>query len=354
MIGILYKGCVYLNYNDFLKQVKNNTIDSSYLFYGEEEYLINECIGMLKNNYVDKSFEELNIATIEGREASFDKLMNACETLPFMSQKKIVLLNDVHIFFEREESTAGLDIYKYLDTLGSHVCLILIDNLGELKKTSKLYKFYNKKNLAVEFLKLRGKDLNFWIEDKLKKYNKKISQANINYLIQRSTYHSRNINSNLYYLENEIIKTISFSKADEVTKEDIDFVLAKSLDSNIFDLLSAVNRGDVDSSLSIFNEIYLSNEPIQKILFMITRQIRLILTYNIYKQRGYGERDIQEKLGVKPYEFSKISSQSKGFKIAELENSLNRILEVDKKVKTTSSNDKIEMEILLVSLSTKK
>lgn len=343
-----------MNYKEFLNGVKNNTIDSSYLFYGEEEYLINECIGILKNSFIDKSFEELNIANIDGREANFDKLMNACETLPFMSEKKIVLLNDINIFFEREESAAGLDIYKYLDTLGSHVCLILIDNLGELKKTSKLYKFYNKRNRAVEFLKLRGKDLNLWIEDKLSKYNKKISLSNINYFIQRSTYLSRNINSNLYYLENEIIKTISFSKRDEVTKEDIDLVLAKSLDSNIFDLLSAVNKGDVDSSLSIFNEIYLSNEPIQKILFMITRQIRLILSYNIYKQKGYGERDIQEKLQIKPYEFSKISSQSKSFKIDELEKSLNSVLAVDKKVKTTSSNDKIEMEILLVSLSTKK
>lgn len=348
------KGCVYLNYNEFLRKIKNNTIDSSYLFYGEEEYLIDECIGILKNNFIDKSFEELNIATIEGREAGFDKLMNACETLPFMSQKKIVLLNDMHIFFEREESGAGVDIYKYLDNLGSHVCLVLIDNLGELKKTSKVYKFYNKKDNAVEFQKLKGKDLNLWIEEKLSKYNKKISLSNINYFIQRSTYLSRNINSNLYYLENEIIKTVSFSNGDVVTKEDIDLVLAKSLDSNIFDLLSAVNRGDVDSSLSIFNEIYLSNEPIQKILFMITRQIRLILSCNIYKQKGYGERDIQEKLQIKPYEFSKISSQSKNFKIDELERSLNKILAVDKKVKTTSSNDKIEMEILLVSLSTKK
>lgn len=266
-----------------------------------------------------------------------------------MSPKRIVLLKDVSQFVEKETSKS--EIYDYLDNLGNHLCLIFVDNTNELKKTTKLYKYYSNKKCVVEFNKLKGKELSGWIEGLLKKHNISMSFSNINYFIQHGSYLSKNVNSTLYDLENELTKVISYSKNSEITKEDIDFVMVKTLDNNIFDLLAAINKGDVDASLSIFNEIYLSNEPIPKILFMISRQIRLMLGNNIYKQKGYIDGDICDKLQIKPYEFSKISSQARAYSIKDLERYLNLILTVDKKFKTSSGNERIEMEILLVKLS---
>ena len=338
-------------YSEFITLMKNNQFNNTYLFTGEEDFLIDECIEKLKREYVQEGLEALNYSVFDGKNTTFDELFNSCETLPFMSPKKIVILKDLNLFVDNISEVD--EFCDYIENLGSHLCLVLVDSTKDLKKTSKIYKYYSKNKLVVEFTKLKGKDLTSWVEKVAKKNKMKISLSNVNYFIQHSTYLSRNITSTLYDLENEWNKVVSYCKNGEIQKEDIEFVMIKSLDNNVFDLLGAISKADVDGSLSIFNNIYLANEPIQKILFMISRQIRLMLGYNIYRQKGYTDGEIIEKLQIKPYEYQKISSQAKVFSVKTLEGSLNLILEVDKKIKTTSIDEKIEMEILLVRLCKK-
>lgn len=336
-----------MNYKDFKSLLKNGDISSTYLFMGDEDYLINEAIDMVKKKYVSEAMEALNYSVLDGKNISFDDLMNSCETLPFMASKKVVVLKEMGQFFLNENNE---EIYDYLENLGSHLLLLMVDSSNELKKTTKIYKFYNKKDLVIEFTKLKGNALNTWLEKIAKKYGVKISPANVNYFIQNSTYHSRNIVSNLYDLENEFIKIMSYCKDGEIQKKDIDYVMIKSLDNNIFDLLGAVSKGDIHGSISIFDKIYNSNEPVQKILFMITRQMRLMLGYNMYRKKGYSDGEIIDKLQIKPYEYQKISTQARSQSLEEQKKYLNTLLEVDKRLKTTPADERTQMEILLVKL----
>lgn len=336
-----------MNYKDFKDLLRSEDINSTYLFMGDEDYLMNECIDLVKKKYVSEGMEVLNISELDGKTINFEDLMNSCETLPFMASRKIVVLNHMSMFFSNEQKD---EIYDYLDNLGSHLLLLMVDSSNDLKKTTKIYKYYNKKNRLVEFTKLNGKPLNTWLEKLAKKYKVKISPANINYFIQNSTYLSRNVVSSLYDLENEFIKLISYCNKGEIEKEDIDFVMVKSIDNNIFDLLGAISKGDVHSSISIFDKIYQLNEPVQKILFMITRQMRLMLGYNIYRQKGYSDGEIIEKLQIKPYEYQKISQQARSQSVKIQKEFLNLLLEIDKRLKTSQLDEKIQMEALLVRL----
>lgn len=77
-----------MNYTEFLEIVKSEKLYSTYLFLGEEEYLINECIAFMKKRYVEESLETLNFIVLDGKTSTIDDLVNTCETLPFMSSKK--------------------------------------------------------------------------------------------------------------------------------------------------------------------------------------------------------------------------------------------------------------------------
>lgn len=341
-----------MNYSEFLKSLKEDSLEPAYLFLGAEEYLMNSAIEKLKDKYIEPSLESLNYSIIEGKDASLDTLINACETLPFMSAKKIVILKDINLLLEKQTKESEDELYKYLDNLGGYLILIIMDK--ELKKTTKIYKYFNKKNNVVEYANLKGKDLNTWIEKVLKKNKKWMNFSNLNYFTQQTTYSSRNSELTLYDLENELLKLMDYSLQDEITKEDINKVLIKSIDTNIFDLLSAINKGDKHNSLLIFNDMYIQNEPIQKILVMITRQIRLMLGYKLYRKKGYGEGETQEKLGIKSFEYSKISSQSRTFTLEQLEDTLDKILKLDKQLKTISVDEKILMEILIIEICNNK
>ncbi len=325
-------------YNEFLKDIKNDNIGSAYLFVGAEEYMMNLAIDRLKNKYIEESFEALNYERLEGKDTYLDDLINACETLPFMSSKKIVILKDVGAFLDNGDGKFDKNFYKYIEDLGDYLILILLDNNSSIKKNSKIYRYFNKSNMAVDFGKLQTNDLIAWANSILGKHNKRMSLSDINYFIGHSSYKSRNINLTLYDIENELLKVINFSNDEVISRE------------NIFELLNAINSKDSGKAISTFNDMYMSNEPIPRIFFMITRQIRLLLGYKLYRNKGYDDRLIQEKLGIKDYEFRKIRTQSFNFESNHLERIMEYLLTMDLRLKTVSNQDKLEMEILLVKL----
>ncbi|MFA5575769.1 MAG: DNA polymerase III subunit delta [Tissierellaceae bacterium] len=340
-----------MNYAEFLKDLKANKILSVYLFTGQETYLKDRALESLKLRYIDKSLEELNYAIVEGKEQGFNEVFNACETLPFMAEKKLVVLKDIGEMMEDDPKELDEDLSSYIGKLESSTCLIIVDKFNNLKKTTKLYKAVKALGGIVDFGSLRGRDLNSWVEKEFKKHGRAISYSNITYFLQESAYGDYNSRKTLYDLENEIAKLVNYTGQEEIRKEDIETALVKTLDGNIFNLLAAINKRDRDSALRIFNEMYISNEPIQRILFMIIRQIRLILAYKLYRERGDDGGSIQKKLQIKDYEFRKISSESKSFHKDNLMKAMDYILELDIKQKTSSHDEKLALEMLIIHLS---
>lgn len=340
-----------MNYNEFTSFIKKDNLLPVYFFTGTEEYIMNYAIKILKDKYIDESFEALNFIIIDGKEIKFDNILNACETLPFMAAKKIVIIKDISEIMENGENDLDNIMSSYVEGLDNYLCLIIMDRSNKLKKTSKLYKTINKLGGVVEFSRIKGKELNIWVESKLKEHNKSMSNANLNYFIGASTYSDYNSEKTLYDLENELLKVINYTSKREIVKEDIDIVLTKTLDTSIFNLLASINKKDSDSALKIFNEMYISNEPVQRILAMIIRQIRLMLGYKLYREKGYTEGDIQDKLQIKPYEFKKISRESYNFTEKQLRTALDYILELDIKQKTSSHDEKLALEMLIINLA---
>ena len=76
-----------MNYKELINDIKNDKLLTVYLFTGSENYLMDKAIELLKDKYIDKSFETLNYVVLDGKEVYFDNVLNACETLPFMSRK---------------------------------------------------------------------------------------------------------------------------------------------------------------------------------------------------------------------------------------------------------------------------
>ena len=350
-----------MNYKEFIKIAKSNKLKPVYLFFGEEDYLIDETIKEAKKIYIDENFETLNYIVLDGKDVNFDKILNACETLPFMSNKKIVLIKDLPLFKNKKEAGEDLGewndpkskelLIKYIKGLGDYLCLIFVEKATSIKKTNSLYKAINKVGDVVEFKKLRGRDLDNWIEDSFKKYNKKISKSNINYFTQHSFYFDSKQEKTLYDLENEIIKISNYlPDKQEVTKENMDSLMVKPLDMNVFNLLNNISKKNGENAIRLFNEMYISGEPVLFILHMIIRQLRNMLNIKALKEKGYTEGEINNKIGLSKYEYGKVLNQSNNFTILQLEKSLIHCLETDKSIKTSSIDDRLALEILITNL----
>nr|WP_300002150.1 DNA polymerase III subunit delta [Tissierella sp.] len=337
-------------YKEFFSKLKKEDLDNYYLFLGDEEYMMKLALEEVKNKYVSDDFETLNYTIIDGKNANLDTLINASETLPFMSEKKVVILKDVSNFLTELDDRSKEELYRYIDNLGDFLVLIFMDSNSSLRKNTKFYKLIKKHERQVEFTKLMGSDMNKWVNTIARRNGKTILPVNIKYFIDQTSYNSKNVDLNLYDLENEFLKIADYAKAEEITKDDIDNTIIKTIDTNIFEFLEAFSSKNPERSLNLFNQMYLSGEPVQRMFFMMIRQIRMILGYVVYRTKGYDNNSIQEKLAIKPYEFGKIRNQASGFKLKELENIMRRLLEIDLAMKSTMTEDKLLVETFLVEM----
>jgi DNA polymerase-3 subunit delta len=345
------------DYDGIILDIKKNNIKRLYLFYGQERYLVDDIVSNMKSSILNDAFKSLNYIKLEGSTLNFDIIVNACETLPFMDDKKIVIIDEHNLFKGKKASGGNNDFAcnsKSMDELCSYIqeipdTTVLIFIAGEeVDKRSKLYKCIKKNGDVIECTPLKGEKLTKWIEKEFRKSNKKISKSDALYISERASM-------SLEYLINEINKVCSYiGDRTQVSKQDIDEVVPKSLELNIFQLVDSISTNKTEKALTIFNDMLLDSEPIPVILSMIIRQYRLILNTKLLMESGYSSAEIAGKLGVPTFVISNMQRMSSSFSVKQLEDRLNGCLEADMAIKTGKMDQRIAMEMLIVKFTAKE
>ena len=81
-----------MTWKEFYAQIKTGDLQSVYLFSGPEEYLKREALGALAKSLLPPGLEQLNETALEG--ASALEIIDAAETLPFMCERRMVVVRD--------------------------------------------------------------------------------------------------------------------------------------------------------------------------------------------------------------------------------------------------------------------
>jgi len=342
-----------MNYKELMNSIKKNEIKNIYLFYGDEAYLVNNALEKLKKTLVDPSFEQLNFTILEGKEINAEKIVDACETLPFMAEKKLVYVKGSDIFqgksktFSEEQEKYIIDYIKQIPDSTT----VVFYGATSVDTRRKIVKEIKKHGELVEFSKLSEDEFNKWLKKLFKSYNKSIETKEIAILKNHLDYLGRNASQNLLDVENQIKKVIAFM-GEKIELEDIHIekILSSSFQNDIFKLLDSIEKRNSADSIKRLNYILEDGEPILKILTTLGNQIKNILSAKLLLEEGYSSKMIASKLSIHPFVASKCASQGKQFTIVKLKKLLNRFLEADIMIKTGKMDEKIIIEMLVMEM----
>ena len=92
-----------INYEVYESEVEKGKINNGYIFCGLDEELIKDAIELIVKRTIQDDFKDLNLIRIDGMNTTFDEIMNACETLPFMSEKKVVIIYRANFLQEKTD-----------------------------------------------------------------------------------------------------------------------------------------------------------------------------------------------------------------------------------------------------------
>ena len=345
-----------MNYKEALKQLKTNKIPSTYLLYGEEIYLRDNFLEELINAIVDEEFMDLNYHTIKGKDFNMGKLIDACETLPFMAERKLILVKDFDGFQRGAKNiseTEEKELTNYLEKVPQTTCLVFV-SYTTIDARKRLVKQAKKHGQVINFQKISGGELRKWIVDKFRGHGKDIASRELEYFLKNINYIGRNSRQNLFDIDNEIQKIISFmGEKNKVKLEDLQKIFTTSFQNDIFKLLDAMGQKHQREALKRLGHMVGQGEPIIKIGATLGNHIRNLLKVKLLLEEGYTSKIIASKLGIHPFVVRNCVNQGRVFTLGELEDLLKAFVEMDLSIKTGAMNEHIAMELFVHQCSSK-
>jgi len=327
------------------KELKSEKLAPIYVLYGEEIFLLENCLKKIKENFGETA-NGINYIQID--ETNLNTLLSEMQTPAFGYPKKLIVVKNSKLL-KKEAKKRGTNIditstrekiNEYIKTnQGEENILIIIEE--EIDKTELLETIQKNGGIICNFEFQKP----YQIEKRLKEIcnicKVKIATNTINHLIDLC-------GTNMQTLINEIKKLIDYvGENGTVQNKDIDSMCTKTIDSNIFDLTDNMGKKNITEVIRILNELLYSKEPIQKILITLYNHCKKIYIVKLAEEQN---RNIATELNLKPNQtflVNKYKMQSKYFKTEELETILQELINLDYNYKIGDIDINIGLESIL-------
>jgi len=278
-----------------------------------------------------------NLITYDMEEVNISVAIQDLDTYSLFNEKKVVFCKNASFLSSLKcEIDHDIDLLtKYLNNPNPDNILII--SLTKLDGKKNIVKLIKEKCTLID----DNIDINKYIKDKLKGY--KIENDAI-------TYFTINMNDDISHINNELEKLMELKYDSKViTKEDIDLVVIKRIDNNIFDLIDAIISKNKEKSLKIYENMVNYGEDIFKIFVSLSNQIRLI--YQVKVLKSLKNEEIAEKLNLKnPKQVMALRYKIDKYTEQELLDYLYKLAIMDEELKKGKSIDNIVFPIFIASL----
>ena len=263
-------------------------MNNFYLLYGRDKSVI--------NNELDKIINKLGTEDIV-RYSLLDTLIEDvvmdASTVSMFSNKKIIILDDA-VFLCANKTIDKIEVLEeYFNNYNRDSYLIFIVNKEKVDTRKKIYKEIKNNGKIIECNKGDTNYISSYISDYVRDNG---------YKIESVKYFVDTVGTNLDNIKNELDKLFMYKlDSREITCEDIDLVVVKNQEDEIFSLTDAVILGDVKKSLMLLEEFLNKSYDEIQILSLLASQFRFLFQVKrlVNKNKRYDE--IAKILEVNPY-----------------------------------------------------
>jgi len=359
-----------------------------YLFHGEDEFTRSEALATLKAQATEGGLGEINVTWLDGRRVSFSELANACNTLPFLTANRLVIVEDLVQRLTRrravrsmptvareasaaedegdalveqpaEEATGSenarylTQVLDYLPRLPATTWLALVESTSLAPNSRVLKALQSLPEAQVRHFPLY--DLRYdrdvhalreWIAHRAKAKGAEVTSQAANALIEL-------VGNDLRALDHELEKLAAWANyARPIGLEDVRTLVSAAREADVFALVDALGMRRRQEALRLVERLLAEDKHELYLLTMIARQVRLILTAKeLFEERQASLDEISKATGVRAqFLLRKLLDQAKQFTFEELQTLLGRILLLDQSFKTGRLEGPLGLDLLVLEI----
>ena len=319
------------------KDIKSNEFTNLYLICGSEEYLKKHRMRQLIRALAPDA-DDMNLTEFDGKKTEAESIINIADTLPFFAERRVVTVTDSGYFKKGCEA-----LEEYIGNMPDSTYLIFCEK--EVDKKRKLYKYFSENGHVVEYEPLDEEGLRMYVVPMLKRMDKTILGSTFSHLVQRTGCDLNNIS-------HELEKLAAYTgDRKEITVEDIDKLVCRQLEEQVFDLTDAIATKQKKKALDLYYEMLELKTPPMKIISLLSTQYNSLMMLKELRMKGMDESEISKKVKLHPYAVKMRLRTASRFKPEELKSAVTRCVEAEESIKQGRKAQDLAAEMLIVSLS---
>ncbi len=319
------------------EDIKSGSFAPVYLLYGDEAYLKKQYKEKLKKALIPEG-DTMNLSVYEGKDIRPGEIIDLAETMPFFAERRLILLVNSGVF-----KNACDELAEYMKTISPTACFVFVED--EVDKRSKMFKNVKAQGRAVEFTRQSEQVLTQWILRRLKQENKKITQSVMEQFLDA-------VGTDMEYIDKELEKLLCYCMdKDVIEASDVSAVCVQQTTGKIFDMVNAIADKNQKRALELYYDLLALKEPPMRILFLIARQLQILLQVKELGGKGHDNKFIAAKAGIPEFAVRRNQAQARSFTREQLYLAVADCVEAEEAVKTGNRNDQMAVELLIVQYS---
>ena len=339
------------------------------LLHGADEYSAREELARLR---VTGDFD-FNQDTFTGDEADLNQIRTICDTLPFLSERRLVVLlglpkarrgaasdgasgdADEDEPAEAPAKSAGkgkkgkwsvAEVKAFTQALATYApripetTTLVILAEGQLEASHALLKAAQQYGRVREFREKKGAQLDEWIMRQAQANDARMTPAAARLLVA-------SLGEDLRLLSGEIEKlSVAVGRGGEIGVEQVRALTPQIGHTVIFELTDALARRDQQRALALLHEELAKGTAAQQIVGLMAAQTRRLLQVKAMAERGMRSPQIAQAAGIAPFVVEKTLPQARQFSAAQLEAAHRALLEVDVALKNSRMTPELALDLL--------
>ena len=279
---------------------------------------------------------DLNYSYFDMKEASYAEVELDLVSLPFFADEKIVILDhllDLTTAKKRNLTDEDLKQFEnYLENPSESTRLVIFAE-GKLDSKRRLVKLLKRDAQIIEATTPKEQDLKRYFASQAQELGIQFVGDSLDQLLLKSGYDFGELQKNLALLQ-------AYKEDGQITLEDIEEVVPKSLQDNIFDLTQMILKRQIDQARNLVKDLRLQGEDEIKLIAILLGQFRMFSQVKIFSEEGQSESQIVASLSelsgrkVNPYQVKFALRDSRRLSLSFLKQAMTTFIETDYAIKS--------------------
>jgi DNA polymerase-3 subunit delta len=325
-----------------------------HVFIGEDDFSIRQALEGIKSGVGDATALMTNTTVLDGREVTVEQLRSAAETVPFLAEKRLVIVEGLLERFaplgraggRKTGRSSGEVEYRAfaegIKRLPEFTELVLIG--GRIGGNNPLLRELAAVARVQAFPPLKEPQLRQWITRRVAGAGGSISLLAVNALV-------RFVGNDLWLMSNEVDKLVLYAGGRRIEEEDVRVLVSNAQEANIFAMVDAIFEFRVGAAQDLLQRLLKQGATPVQLLAMISRQIRIVFQIRELRNLKKTRSEIQSTLGLtSDFVLRKAWEQADKYSPARLRKVYHRLLETDLDIKTGKYDGDLALDILIAEL----